>query len=178
MGRWYNPWQGFFLLVVVALVSGCALHPPVCGLRPEYPEALYSFWGARVVFAEVDSLQPTLRWESFPRPQDQEADKEGLLGRIANVTYDLRIWRNDCPAEVAYSRQGLPTASHTIEDPLEPSAKYFWSIRARFELEGHPRVAEWGLSELPWPPGPSPCKLASMGRIPDPNYYRFKTPSK
>ena len=177
MGCGYSSRQGLLWLIVLALVGGCTMRLSVCGLRPEYPEVLYSLTGTQVAFVWVDSLQPTLRWESFPRPQDREADKEGILNRIGTVGYDLRIWRaeNDYPAEMVYSRQGLPNASHTIEDPLEPSAKYFWTIRARFEIEGHPRVAEWGLSEHPWPLGPSPCKL---GRIPIPNYYRFKTPPK
>lgn len=151
------------LLVVLLLLAGCALPIPVSGLRPEYPEV-------RAGFVEVDSLQPTLRWESFPRSQDHAEDKEGLLSRIRNVSYDLRIWRaeNDYPVELIYARQALPEPVHKVEAPLEPSTNYFWTIRARFELDGHTRVTQWG--------------VVATGRrlplIPNPFYYRLKTPSE
>ncbi|MFQ5658186.1 MAG: hypothetical protein ACE5G5_11635 [Candidatus Methylomirabilales bacterium] len=115
-------------------------------------------------------MQPTFRWESFPRPQDYEADKVGLLRRIQNVTYDLKIWRaeDDYPVEEVYSREGLPEPLHKIEEPLEPSTKYLWSIRARFEIEGHFRVTEWGI----W----VSYRAQRLPRVPNPFYYRFKTP--
>lgn len=164
MGRRFTSWQGFFWLAVLLLVSGCTRPVPVSGLRPEYPEVHWSF-------VEVDSLQPTLRWESFPRPQDREANREGLLSRIRNVTYDLKIWRveNDYPVELIYTRQGLPEPSHRIEAPLAPCTKYFWTIRARFTLDGHTRVTEWGVM------GDTDL-TRRLPRVPNPFSYRFKTP--
>ena len=53
----------------------------IYGLAPCYPG-----WGDT-----VDSLQPTLRWETFPRPADFAADTTGVMSRVRNVTYDLRI---------------------------------------------------------------------------------------
>lgn len=52
------------LLVVVVFIflASCAVKVLVFGLRPEYPKNLYR---DKIVFVEVDSLQPTLRWESF-----------------------------------------------------------------------------------------------------------------
>jgi hypothetical protein len=103
----------------IEAVSMVRFSPAIFGLRPEYPEVKMRYASSRrdLVSVEVDSLQPTLRWESFPRPQDRDADKEGELGRIRNVTYDLKIWRTQLPdwsaypVEVVYARQGLPEPS-------------------------------------------------------------------
>ncbi len=61
------------------------------GLEPQTPGRHYTWDYTSTIF--VDSLQPTLRWEAFPRPEDREADREGLLSRISDVTYDLKIWK-------------------------------------------------------------------------------------
>lgn len=153
LGKGRIPWQWrFFLLTMPVVLAGCASTVPVAGLRPEYPEMRGGVSGR--AFVRVDSLQPTLRWESFPRPQDQEADKDGVLNRIRNITYDLTIWRVeprrfhgrglDYPIELVYARQGLPEPLHTVADGLRPSTKYFWTVRARFELDGQTRVTRWG----------------------------------
>lgn len=165
MGRRYNPWKVFISPVVFLVMGGCATHVSVFGLRPEYPEVHH------LAFVEVDSLQPMLRWESFPRPQDHEADNEGLMNRIRVVTYELKIWRaeNDYPGELVYTRQGLPEPSHKIDDSLQRCTKYFWTIRARFTLEGHSRVTEWGLATTSYI---SP----RVAYVPIPFYYRFRTP--
>ena len=151
-----------------ALVGGCSV--AVSGLRPEYPELRL------IAFVEVDSVQPTLRWEAYPRPQDRGADREGVLARIRNVTYDLKIWRaeKETPGEVVYTRQGLPEPWHRLERPLEPATKYFWTVRARFELDGDPRVIEWGTIRDPAAPASRPLQRSPL--IPDPAHYRFKTP--
>lgn len=168
---------GFTLLSVAGLtwVVGCAGTVPVSGLRPHYPEP-------SLKFVEVDSLQPTLSWEAFPRPIDLEIDKEGMRRRVSNVTYDLRIWRADeespreYPAEIVYERRGLREPWHTIEQPLQPSSMYFWSIRARFELDGQPRVTQWGVTRA--------SDFSDFGAlrprwatVPHPDHYRFETPS-
>lgn len=158
--------------VLVASLVGCSRPIAVHGLRPIYPET------QRNSFNKVDSFQPTLRWESFPRPQDREGDTEGLLSRIRNVIYDLRVWRvaeenMKYPGELIYSRRGLLEPLHTLEEPLLPSTKYFWSVRARFELDDQPRVTQWGVTEHP--------QYSQLGRlpiVPNPLHYRFKTPSR
>jgi len=179
---------GLLCFLASIMASGCAHEAAVVGLRPEYPKNLVS--ASEIKFVRVESLQPTVRWEAFPRQQDREADTEGLLSRIGTVTYELKIWRSSddyipmyLPSHLIYSRQGLAQPSHRIEQPLQPNTKYLWSVRACFELDGQPRVTEWGLSREPplVPVGsaktnpPSPRRSPS---IPNPNYYRFKTPSK
>jgi len=160
---------------------GCTQPIAVRGLRPEYPEALWDSFSAKVPFVKVDSLRPTLRWESFPRPQDHELDREGLLERIRNVTYDLKIWQADeeypveYPWQLVYLRRGVPEPSHKIESPLKPSTKYFWTVRARFELDGQPRVTEWGVTGVRVLLFPA---VASLPVVPNPLHYRFQTPSE
>ncbi len=149
----------------------------VCGLHPKHPECRYSSWRKRPRYVEVDSFQPTLQWESFPRPEGLPADEIGLLSRISDVGYDLKIWRvkNDFPVELVYTRQRLLDSSHKIEHPLEPSTRYFWTVRARFKLDGQSRVTKWSYSRMPWlPQGLDPCTL---DHIPVLNHLRFITPS-
>ena len=141
---------------------------PVSGLRPAYPGP----WGPK-----VDSLVPTLRWESFPRPIDLGADSEGWVARIQSVTYDLRIWRaarddylSMYPGDLAYSRDGVPEPFHTVETPLAPGTNYLWSIRARFDLDGEMRVTEWSMLKF------EGRDAQRAPRVPPLAYYRFKTP--
>lgn len=177
---------GLLCFLASIMASGCAHEAAVVGLRPEYPKNLVS--ASEIKFVRVESLQPTVRWEAFPRQQDREADNEGLLSRIGTVTYELKIWRSSdgykpTPSDLVYSRQGLVQPSHRIDQPLQPKTKYHWSVRARFELEGQPRVTEWGLSREPplFPLGSArtiPFSPRRSPSIPNPNYYRFETPSK
>lgn len=116
----------------------------------------------------VDSLQPTFRWQSFPRPIDIKAAPDEME-RVRNVRYDLIIAQehNLGPADAVYRREGLPDPMHTIETSLKPATRYFWTVRARFELDGRERVTEWSTVDF-WFQG----KWTS----PSPASYRFKTP--
>ena len=164
-------------------------NPPFCGI---------DFISHKVSFSDVDSLQPTFQWEAFPRDKDRKSDAVGMLTRVSETTYDLKIWRghNGYPEELIYQRLGMsaperviqtisPTgierrvriAEHAIEMTLEPSAEYYWSVRARFNLDGQTRITRWSYSRIPWSPGiPDPC--LSQGGIPITRYFRFKTPKE
>jgi len=153
-------------LTLALVVSGCAKAQPPGGLRPLPPLGDYWSW-------IPESLQPRLRWEAFPRPEDIEADKSGRLAGVRNVSYELRIWRADressslcgaCfPTEAVYVRGDLAGPDHTVESPLAPGTIYLWSARAHFELDGQPRVTQWG-------------GAARGTAIPTLSYYRFTTP--
>lgn len=95
-------------------------------------------------YSAVDSLQPTLGWEAFPRPSDLDIEPKDM-GRVKDVRYDLSIAKiaEPAPDQVVYRREGLPHSEHKVEIPLSPSTLYSWSVRARFELDGRQRVAEW-----------------------------------
>lgn len=102
--------------------------------------------GSKFGYATVDSLQPTLRWESFPRPFDiKVATKD--MARVKDVRYDLSVARNLAPEpnEIVYRRNGLKRNEHKVEVALDPATHYTWSVRAHFELDGRERVTEWSL---------------------------------
>ena len=101
------------------------------------------------------------------------------MERVTNVAYDIRIWlvKEDSSTELVYEREAIRETAHKLEVPLAPSSKYFWSVRARFDLDGKTRVSEWSLSLYPGRAYYNPREVArKTGRIPTANYYRFKTP--
>lgn len=116
----------------------------------------------------VGSLQPVLRWQAFPREADLAA-APAEMQRPRDVTYDLVIARerNLAPAETVYRKSGLPRPEHRVETPLEPHARYFWTVRARFELDGRPRVTGWGSTHY---------QARDSVTAPSSFSYRFRTP--
>lgn len=96
------------------------------GLRLFYPIAAEF----PIMAQKVNSLQPTMSWESFSG---------------SNLTYDLRIWRAGRlgPEALVYSRTNLDQASHKLETALEPSSRYYWSVRAHFSEHGKERITDW-----------------------------------
>jgi len=156
-------------------LAACAAPLDVAGLRPLAPEP-YSHP------PKLHSLQPELRWESFPRPTDLKTDRSGWVSRVRHVTYDLRIWRGSrdpygyqevYPAELVYSRTALAMPEHLVETPLAPDTQYLWSVRARFELDGQSRVTPWGVLLMP---GHSVGDDPRSASVPPRGYYRFVTP--
>jgi len=144
------------------------------GLAPISPSTRGQLSGD-VLFGRVfewtatDSLSPTLRWQAFPRESDKAIAPEEMA-RVRGVTYDLVIAQeeNMAPGEVVYERRGLPAAEHALEASLKPGSRYFWTIRAHFELDGRPRVTEWGATSF---------IVRETGPAPTRNSYRFRTPA-
>lgn len=169
------------------LVVGC-VPVPVSGFQPIYPEATASFFGPgfpvdyQLDWVKVDSLQPTFRWEPVPGREGIHLRKKPFIAaapeRIRNVRYDLRIWRvvGVEPEEVVYERKGIEGTSHKVSEPFQPETKYYWSVRARFDLDGKTRVSEWSMVEVDVHQTRTTARRT--GRIPPHGYYRFKTPSR
>ena len=152
--------DAFFIILCIIwsiILYGCA---EPYGLRAEYPKQKFSFAN----YALVDSLQPTLQWESFPRDQDLTG-KNKISGQVSDVTYQLRISAEDW----YYSRDDLREPYHRIEVLLSPATRYFWTVRACFKLNGEPRCTIWGCLNY-W--GYAAC------RQPHFSSYRFETPAK
>ncbi len=174
-------------------------------LKPTQPEPVYNFLHLKepLRYSAVDSLQPVLKWETFPRDRQGEAPEESLRHRITDVTYALRVWKESdgAPGELIYSRDNLVEPSHWLETPLEPATKYFWSVQARFKLDGNERATRWAYSSIPMtevhpiaPPNlfasalmialfmADPNIIAAdacrLNYIPYRNYYRFVTPEE
>lgn len=160
-------WREPLVFILLALITGCGT--PTVGLQPEYPQfkkGIFAIWGK---FIEVDSLQPTLRWEPFPRQEDRDADQEGVLSRVEDVTYELRIWKTQTASsgELVYARGRLKLPYHKLEKSLEPSSKYLWSVRSHFMVDGRHRTMEWGLAGF----------LLRDEVVPNPSCFRFETPA-
>ncbi len=143
------------------------------GLAPKEPPTRGQLTGDKIFgdlfeWAPVNSLRPTFRWQAFPREGDRAMASEEMLA-VRNVRYDLVIARerNMTPGEIVYRHQGLPQNSHTLTKSLKADTRYFWSVRARFELNGRERVTEWGALDL-----------IAHERLtaPSTGSYRFKTP--
>ena len=174
---------------------GLAWISPAHDYRPSISDKTHITWNR---FPVVDSRQPTLAWEAFPRANDGRADAREILSGISNIRYDLRVWQvlTDAPPMLTYERHGLSVPSHTLELPLSPGTRYFWSARARFDLGGRVHSTKWGYFRTPnyvtrgkVKPQPSPAVVIQAGIagqavrdvctldfIPTSNYYRFKTP--
>ncbi|HZP93388.1 MAG TPA: hypothetical protein VFB20_10970 [Burkholderiales bacterium] len=162
----------------------------MCWLAPVYPKAertapsealTASISGSEDMclvdplrFGTVDSLRPTLRWSAFPRDLDREKLDPGLLNKIRDVTYDLKIWEAEgCErGRLVYERTGLPAPEHRLETALEPGQRYFWSFRARFTVDGRPMAMRWAFYD--------PYSCDADDRAPEWSgckYHRFMTPS-
>lgn len=143
-----------------------------CGLAPIQPTTRGQLSGAgylaeRFEWTTVGDLQPTLVWESFPRASDMQVDA-ATMARVRKVRYDVVISREEhfSPAEVVYRRAGLLDSHHTVAVPLRAGSRYFWSVRARFALDGRERITEWSATRAT---GATPVSAPSALS------YRFQT---
>jgi hypothetical protein len=148
----------------------CWLAPRSPAAQPVFVSELWALPFARgetceasaIRFPAVDSLQPLLRWDAFPRPADSQ--------EVAAVAYDLKVWDvEDCARHaVVYGRAGLRLPEHRLEAPLESGRRHFWSFRARYTAGGRTMATPWSF----FAPGTT-CELAE---IPDGQWHRFVTP--
>lgn len=143
------------------------------GLAPKEPPTRGQLTGDKILgdifeWAPANSLRPTFRWQAFPREGDKVIAPEDMLA-VRNVRYDLIIAgeKNMTPGEIIYNQRGLSQNSHTLTKSLKPDTRYFWSVRARFELNGRERVTEWGALDL---------IAHERLTVPSTGSYRFKTP--
>ena len=166
MGRTPKISTAILALGLAFTAAGCTTPVVTSGLRPLDPEVRHGF-------SRVDSYRPTLRWESFPRKQDLGADPEGRLEGIKDVGYDLKIFKEEAgrPGRLVYRRDGLSEPAHKLEQSLGSATKYFWTVRARFTVDGKRRVTEWGII---LPPRAKETPRRSP-RIPNRNFYRIET---
>lgn len=143
------------------------------GLAPVSPATRVSLSGDNPIaryleWTGVDSVNPVLNWQSFPRKGDVMAAPADM-DRVRNVTYDLVIAEEDnlAPAKIVYRRDRLPAPKHRLETALQPSTRYFWTVRARFDLDGRSRVTEWGSTHF---------AVRQKFTAPSVFSYRFRTP--
>lgn len=155
--------------------SGGGMLSTVFGLAPIDPPTRGQLSGDRSVLGNTfewvvaSGLSPRLRWEAFPRAKDLAAAPADMA-RVRRVTYDLVVAReeNMAPGPIVYRREGVPLNEHTLEVVLQPGTRYFWTVRARFELDGRVRVTEWGTTHF---------RIRELVTAPSSFSYRFRTPS-
>jgi hypothetical protein len=114
----------------------------VFGIEPDAPAA-----GRK--WRRVESVQPELRWEGFPRAADQVAAPQDMA-RVRDVSYDIVIAEalGAHVGAVVYRRERIAQNAHRLESPLLARRNYYWSVRARFTLDGNEHVTEWGRMRL------------------------------
>lgn len=168
--------SGNYLLRGLAVFLLCGCSPWVIGLSPKNPPIQVN--ADSPIFPKVASLQPTLQWESFSEHKQRAPNEKIDKNKVGAVTYELKIWklkqgypirwsaaqRNVEPGALIYSRKALPQPRHIVEEPLEPSTKYIWTSRARYQYNGTERLTEWGqqfVRPLVWV-----------------SYFGFRTPSQ
>jgi hypothetical protein len=102
-----------------------------------------------LTFVPIDSLQPTLQWEAFPRSFDV-TEIGGDASRLSDVYYELEVYRQWDQNSTAEERQSplfrhveLAETAYRFDTPLEPCRRYYWRVRAHFRLDEWPRVTEW-----------------------------------
>jgi hypothetical protein len=122
------------------------LIPVLQGLDPSAPRLKYSFFS---YFPNIDNLQPTFAWQAFPRELDIKRVPE-QMNRVKDVRYDLVIAgeQNNFPGEIIYRRDGLTQNSHQLEISLSPGEHYYWTVRARFELDDRQQLTEWSTTDI------------------------------
>lgn len=158
--------QAAFLLVSLLALGGCRQEVSVfSGLKPDTPPARTD--GC----TSVTSRQPTLRWQAFVAARNATEREPGVSG----ITYELKIWvaAHDAPGNLVYAREGLSEPSHTVQEPLSTATTYFWSIRARFLLNGAPRVTDWGQQLRMNIEARDPKSSTSTGDLIDHQYYQY-----
>lgn len=121
----------------------------------------------------VDSLQPTLEWERFPRGIDMKWAPEEMA-RVKDVRYDVIVqaqYGAGASASIVYRREGLSESTHRLETPLAVTTSYVWTVRARFELDGRQRVTQWASMRGNWDRNVDAV-------TPPASYYHFWTTSR
>jgi hypothetical protein len=128
---------------------GAPGRPRACSImpvrpKPEWERSLYD--DTSVETATVDSLTPSLAWES---PKSVPASITS--SEPQDYRYDLRIWEDyaGAPGALIYERDGLTRPEHVVETPLVPRVKYYWSVRMRYVVDGAWRATRWSASNVP-----------------------------
>ncbi len=143
------------------------------GLAPIYPPTRGALTGDRFIGAvfewyAVENLRPHFKWEAFPRPSDIAAAPDDMA-RVSNVKYDLIVAKeeNMAPGELVYRKDGLASPNHAIAVALQSGKRYFWTVRARFDLDGRARVTEWSSTHF---------IAREQVTAPSRHSFRFRTP--
>ena len=120
-----------FVVCIAIFLSSCvAWHS---GVTPVYPP------GKKTIPApKVNSLTPTLKWESL--------NIKDSTGKVTGIRYEIIIYTISgfhAEHKIAYQKDDIAETSHTVSTPLQPSTRYFWRIRAKYKQNGDKATGEW-----------------------------------
>jgi hypothetical protein len=122
------------------------LEPPVKSCFANRPCTI-SIIGA----AHAKTLRPTLRWSfSLNELRDGKVPDNETPG---NLRYEVRVFQAReirtqagstlWPIFLAYTRKGLASAEHALEEDLASCSYYIWTVRALFEQNTVTHATEW-----------------------------------
>ena len=162
-----NLFAGFLACFWAVSLVGCG-RASVVGLYPDNPPVAKKGLSLQTDFVQVDALKPTFRWHPLAIGTESPEDRDSA--RIDNITYELRIWRTVSSDEckLVYQRQKLTTTEHRLKHALEYGTRYYWSVRAHFDVDGKARTTEWTLAGY----------LLRSDSVPNDSCLRFKTPDR
>lgn len=113
----------------------------------------YARAGSVLGFAHLDEKQTTFKWSPLP------SSLQSIKDQLADISYDFRIYEAEyegeqfLPSKLIYQKRNIQKPQHKVDSSLNLCGRYFWTARARFMLNGHPRVTEWArwsLGVAPW----------------------------
>lgn len=142
----------FLLNAEAATGAGRARTPAACGVVPVRPladSAADPLAVPRQRPAPVDSLNPSLAWQLGAAHEFLKPPLQWTHAR--DRRYDLRIWNeiDGAPGALVYERLGLDATEHRVESELAPRTTHYWSVRARYTIDGHPRATRWSAASTP-----------------------------
>ena len=128
-------------------------HPATSVIGEKWPSVGAARYALLPFATEIDAEKQTSRftWESFPSERMLQGASFSA-DKIENVVYEFRLIQGQMGSqvsdrrpgpEVMYRSVGLTTPEHTLPFTLPSCERLYWSVRARFDLHGVPRVTEW-----------------------------------
>jgi len=124
-------------------------HPATSVIGEKFPSTGAARYALLPFGTEVNAEEQTSRfnWESFPSERMLQGASFST-DKIENVVYEFRLIQSQLGSrgpgpKVMYRSVGLTTPEHTLPFTLPSCERLYWSVRARFDLYGVPRVTEW-----------------------------------
>ncbi|MBS0197294.1 MAG: hypothetical protein JSR77_11095 [Planctomycetes bacterium] len=93
----------------------------------------------------INLQDPILRWQAFPRAEDEKVLGSDMRSRISDVRYDVKIWKVQGPL----ADSDHPTVVTGLTQPqfritgLSSGETYRWTVRATFKYDHKPRSTQW-----------------------------------
>jgi len=115
-------------------------------------KGLFSGRGGRglngLAVTRIETAQPEFSWTPLEELLSAPGQPE-LTSLLSHLTYEFRLYTAAeivlglIPGQLLLERMDLMQPKLQLPSPLESCHTYFWTVRARFRLEGFPRITEW-----------------------------------